>query len=166
MKIGKATFPWVFHAVFLLLSFCAGSAAADAPMDLGKALKIGSGKTVVIEFTDPDCTFCRKAEALFRNRTDVTRYIFFKPLPMHPQAKEKARFILSSPNRTQAYEEVISGRMDDRKLTGITDDGIRLLDEHMAIAREVGVDGTPVFIIYGRIIQGFDQRKIEETLGE
>jgi thiol:disulfide interchange protein DsbC len=154
------------QAALLLLFLAAGSVAAGAPMDLTKALKTGSGKTVVIEFTDPDCPFCRKGAAFFRNRTDVTRYIFFNPLPMHPQAKDKARFILSSPDRAAAYEEVMSGRLDGRQLTGITAAGTKLLEEQMAIAQETRVDSTPIFIICGRIIQGFDQHRIEGMLGK
>jgi thiol:disulfide interchange protein DsbC len=135
-------------------------------MDLNKALKIGSGKTVVIEFTDPDCPYCRQGAAFFRNRTDVTRYVFFNPLPMHPQAKEKAQFILSSPDRAKAYEEVMSGRLDSSNLTGTTAEGIKRFEEQMAIVQEARVESTPIFIICGRIIQGFDQRKLEAALGK
>ena len=43
---------------------------------LDKALKIGSGPRQVIEFTDPDCPYCRKVDELLAKRTDVTRYVF------------------------------------------------------------------------------------------
>lgn len=165
MRIEKI-FPWIIRAAFPLLLLYAGVAGADDRMDLSKALKIGTGKTIVIEFTDPDCPYCRKGAAFFRDRRDVTRYIFFTPLPMHPQAGEKAQYILSSPDRAQAYEKVMSGGLDNRKLTGITAAGIQLLKEHMATAREAKAESTPTFIICGRIIQGFDQRKIEEILGK
>ena len=160
----KNRLPAIFP-VFIFLLLWALS-AAGAQMDLTKALKIGSGKTVVVEFTDPDCPYCRKGAAFFLNRRDVTRYIFFTPLPMHPQAGEKARYILSVPDKAKAYEEVMSGRLDGRKLTGITGEGTKLLEEQMAIAREAGVESTPTFIICGRIVQGFDQRKIEGFLGK
>ena len=158
--------PWFFRVVFPLVVLYAGVAGADARMDLNKALKIGSGKTVVIEFTDPDCPYCRKGAAFFRDRRDVTRYIFFTPLPMHPHAREKAQFILSSADPAKAYEEAMSGGLDNRKLTGITAAGMQLLKEQMSIAREAKAESTPTYIICGRIIQGFDQRKIEEALGK
>jgi thiol:disulfide interchange protein DsbC len=48
---------------------------------LEKGIKIGDGKSVVIEFTDPDCTFCRKAaDWLEKNREGVTRYVFLYPI--------------------------------------------------------------------------------------
>jgi len=36
----------------------------DVPLD--KAVKIGNGRNKVIEFTDPDCPYCRKAAAFFK----------------------------------------------------------------------------------------------------
>lgn len=151
----------------LLLSFCwMGNAAADSPMDLGKAVKIGSGRNVVIEFTDPDCNFCRAAEAFFRKRPDVTRYIFLNPLSIHPEARVKAEFILSAPDRARAYEETMAGKFDEALPAGITDAGRSLLEEHMEVARDAGIDATPVFMIGGRIIRGLDKGKIGNALGD
>ena len=50
----------------------------DLPLD--KALKIGTGPRKVIEFTDPDCPYCRKVDSFLAKRTDVTRYVYFVPL--------------------------------------------------------------------------------------
>jgi hypothetical protein len=83
----------------------------------------------VVEYTDPDCPFCRKGSEFFRNRRDVTRYVFFNPLPMHPQAREKAQYVLSAQDKAKAYEEVMSGKLDGRKPEGITSAGIKLLEE-------------------------------------
>jgi thiol:disulfide interchange protein DsbC len=152
--------------LFLLLSLCCIPLAAADRLDLDKAVKIGSGKTMVIEFTDPDCPFCRRGSAFFRGRQDVTRYIFFNPLAIHPQAKEKAQYILSARDKAQAYEEMLSGKLDGRKPDGITAEGIKLLEAHMATAKEANVTGTPTFIICGRIITGFDQQKLEQALGK
>ncbi len=141
-----------------------GPARAGEKMDLGKAIRIGTGKAMVIEFTDPDCPFCRKAAAYFRNRHDVTLYIFLKPLDMHPHAREKAQYILSAADRAKAYEEVMAGKLDGKQPAGISQAGKKLLEEHMAIAREEKMDSVPTFIISGRIVEGFDLRRIEELL--
>jgi thiol:disulfide interchange protein DsbC len=140
--------------------------AYAAGIDLGKALKIGTGTTMVIEFTDPDCPYCRRGAAFFKERTDVTRYIFFNPLPMHPHAREKAAFILSSPDPAKTYEEVLSGKLDATKFPAPTAASAGRLGEQMAISREEGFGSTPTYIICGRIIHGFDQRKIEQLLGK
>jgi len=166
MKKMNGVLPWVIMTVFLVLLQIDCFAAQGTPMDLTKALKIGSGKTVVIEFTDPDCPFCRKGAAYFLKRQDVTRYIFLNPLPMHPQAKDKARYILSAADPAKAYEEAMTGMLDGKQLTGITDAGTKLLEEHLAIAREAGMNSTPAYIICGRIFHGLDQKKIDMMLGK
>ena len=84
-----------------LLVLVPGARAQDT-LDLDKAVKVGSGHTMVIEFTDPDCPFCRKAEAYFRNKPGVTRYIFFIPLSSHPASKGKVQYILSAKDKARA----------------------------------------------------------------
>ena len=69
----------------------------DLPLD--KAVKIGNGRNKVIEFTDPDCPYCRKASAFLKGRKDVTRYVFFFPLPIHKEAEAHARYVLCSAKR-------------------------------------------------------------------
>lgn len=140
--------------------------AVGADLDFGKSITIGNGPKTVIEFTDPDCPYCRKASKYFDERADVTRQVFFYPLPRHLQAKEKAQFILSQTDRASAYRAVMSGRMDNiRKLEGISSKGIKLQEEQFEIAKKHKVDSTPTFMINGRIIVGFDLKKIEEALG-
>jgi len=157
----------VRHILFLLLAIatfvCRPAAAAD--IDFSKAIQIGSGPKTVVEFTDPDCPFCRKASKYFEGRPDVTRYVFFKPLSRHPRAKEKARFILSMSDKVKAYHDVMSGRMDAAPQLASTQEGVKLQEEQLEVAKRSKVDSTPTFIISGRIIEGFDQKKIEEMLG-
>jgi thiol:disulfide interchange protein DsbC len=157
----------VRHIIFLLLAITAVICrpASAAEIDFSKAIQIGSGPRTVVEFTDPDCPFCRKASKYFESRTDVTRYVFFKPLPRHPRAKEKARFILSMPDKIKAYHDVMSGRMDTVPVLASSPEGVKLQEEQFEISKRAKVDATPTFMINGRIIEGFDQKKIEEMLG-
>ncbi|GAC1448830.1 MAG: hypothetical protein PVSMB11_10300 [Desulfuromonadaceae bacterium] len=154
--------------ILLFLAVAAVCKPADATtLDFGKSVTIGSGSKTVVEFTDPDCPYCRKASKYFGERRDVTRHVFFYPLPRHPKAKEKAQFILSQMDRTTAYRDVMSGKMDSvLKFEGITPNGIKLQEEQFEIARKMKVDSTPTFLINGRIIVGFDQKKVEEALGK
>jgi len=136
-----------------------------AEIDFSKAITIGSGPKVVVEFTDPDCQFCRKASKYFEGRSDVTRQVFFYPLPRHPKAREKAQFVLSMPDKARAYHDVMSGKMDSVQLPAPTPEGARLQEQQRAIAKSLKVDSTPTFMINGRVIVGFDLKKIEEALG-
>ena len=146
------------------LMICSGQASATG-IDTGKGITIGSGPKTVFEFTDPDCPFCRKASKYFEGRTDVTRHIFFYPLPRHPKAKDKAQYILSQSDRAKAYHEVMSGMMDKVQTFDTTPKGVKLQQEQYEIAKKLKVDSTPTFIINGRIIEGFDVKKIEAALG-
>lgn len=149
--------------LFLLALVPLPAHAVDS-VDLAKALKVGSGKITVIEFTDPDCPYCRKAEEFFGKRTDVTRYIFLVPLPMHPDAPAKAQYILSAADGATAYTEVFGGSLDRKTPEGITEQGKKRLAEHEQIARTAGVGGMPTFIISGMVIEGLDMNKIRKVL--
>lgn len=152
---------WAWLALLWLL---VPAVSAQDTLDLDKAVKLGSGKTMVIEFTDPDCPYCRKAEVYFSQKPQVTRYIFFIPLANHPASKGKVQYILSARDKARAYQEVLSGRFDPEKLTEITPEGIKLQKEHQEIARANKMTSTPTFMIYGRIVEGFDLRRLEPLL--
>jgi thiol:disulfide interchange protein DsbC len=139
--------------------------AAAAEIDFSKAITIGSGPKTVVEFTDPDCPHCRKASKYFEGRTDVTRHVFFYPLARHPRAREKAQFVLSMPDKAKAYHDVMSGKMDSAPPLASTPEGVRQQEQQVEIAKKSKVDSTPTFMINGRIIEGFDLKKIEEALG-
>jgi len=153
----------LFRAALLpaLLLVAAAPATAQEGLDLGKAVKVGSGRVMVIEFTDPDCSFCRKAESYFQGKPQVTRYIIFLPLKSHPGSKEKVQYILSAKDKSRAYLETVAGRFDARKLAEITPEGVKLQKEHQEMARANKVTQTPTFMIDGKIIVGLDLNKIE-----
>lgn len=132
----------------------------DLPLD--KAVKIGKGEKIVIEVTDPDCPFCRKASHFFAARTDVTRYVFFLPLAMHPEAPNKVRYILSSADQAKAYEEVMTGKFDTTPLPPFKDNG--LLEIHQKVVEHLGVTGTPNFWINDNYVSGADLATLTKLL--
>ncbi len=138
-------------------------------ISLEKAVKIGNGPKKVIEVSDPDCLFCRKASEYFSKRTDVTRYVFLFPLSqIHPDAERKAKYILCSRDQAKAYEEVFSGKHDkDLQLMPLCEPkASEVLSEHRAVAQKLGVQGTPAFWIKGKFVSGANTRMIEQLLKE
>ncbi|MBT0666229.1 DsbC family protein [Geobacter pelophilus] len=132
-------------------------------LPLEKAVKIGSGKNTVIEFTDPDCPYCRKASEFLKKRKDVTRYVFFAPFA-HPQAITKIHHILNSKDKAAAYEDMMGGKPSPQGAT-YSDSVKSLAQEHIALARKLGVQGTPTFFVNGQEVVGADEKKIESLLG-
>lgn len=154
--------------LMLFVTTCLPAAGMASSLDLSKALVIGNGPKTVIEFTDPDCPFCRKAARYFETRSDVTKYVFFLPLARHRDAKNKIQHILSQTDGAKAYYEVMSGKLDNpatRKLQ-ITPRGVKLQEQQQEIAKNAGAKATPTFMISGRIIEGFDLAEIEALLGK
>ena len=133
---------------------------------LEKALRIGGGSHQVIEITDPDCTYCRRASAFLSGRNDVTRHVFFFPLAIHPNAEAKVRQIFCAENRAKVYEEAMAGKLDDMKFTPCKTAAVEdLLKTHREIGDRVGVTGTPLFLIDGQVVWGADIPRIEKILG-
>ncbi|MBF0566641.1 MAG: DsbC family protein [Nitrospirae bacterium] len=139
----------------------------DIPLD--KAIKIGSGKNTVIEFTDPDCPYCRQASEFLSKRNDVTRYVFLSPIAqLHPKAEEKAKYILCSKDRVKTFEEVLAGKHDDGKYEVCKDEKVdALLKEYFEISQKIGIGmiyGTPFLVINGTVVQGANIPVIQSLL--
>lgn len=135
----------------------------DLPLD--KAIKIGEGKNTVIEFTDPDCSFCRKGFEFLKTRTDITKYVFFVPLPSHPDAVPKIRYVLCAQDKKAAYEEAMSGKLDEMKFKPCTDPKAEeLFKLHEQVAAKMNINATPMFFINGTPVRGADTEAIQKLL--
>lgn len=140
------------------------SKAKGLPLD--KAVRIGSGKHTVIEFTDPDCPYCRRASAFLDSRKDVTRYVFFLPIPSHMDSENKIKYIFCAADRAKAYEEAMKGKLDIQKYAVCkTKEAAELLALHKEAGMRIGVSGTPMFIINGKeVVMGANFPAIEAAL--
>ena len=133
----------------------------DLPLD--KAVRVGSGPKKVIEFTDPDCPYCRKASEALKGRTDITRYVFLTPLA-HPNAITKVHYVLSAKDQEKAYHEMMEGKPVPASPADYSKEVKAQAAEHLDLARALGVDGTPTFYINGQQIVGADMERIKELL--
>ncbi len=138
-----------------------------AAEDLKKGIKVGNGKNVVVEVTDPDCPYCRKMHAYWSMRTDVTRYVFFKPLDIHPDAIKKSKYILASGNPSKALYEAYCGILDNkRELLDKAHDDKGMLDAQKAVVEKLQVTGTPSYWINGKFVSGANIPLIETFIGK
>lgn len=136
----------------------------DVP--LPQAIRIGTGKKVVIEISDPDCRFSRRMVRYWDMRQDVTRYVFLIALKNHPEAAEKVSFILCAADRAAAYREVYAGGLDfeEKEIDRHCDDH-GLLEKHREFAAKMEIISTPTYFIEGVRISGAKVREIEQILG-
>ncbi len=133
-----------------------------------KSIRVGKGKKEVIEFSDPDCPYCRKAAEYLSKRDDVTRRVFLFPLSIHKEARKKSLKILCSADTGAAYTGAMVGKMDaefslpegcDARMSA-------LLDEHLSWGKKMGVNGTPVFWVNGEKVEGADLQRLEQLLAD
>lgn len=134
-------------------------------VSLNDAIKIGNGKNTVIEFTDADCPYCRAASKFLAAQKDLTRYIFFVSLSGNPQTAAKVKYIFCSPDRAKAYEEVMSGKLDEPLPKPCDSKAAEnLYDKHRLIGQEIGIPGTPCFLINGKPVLGANFKEIGKLL--
>ncbi|MGI9377295.1 MAG: DsbC family protein [Tsuneonella suprasediminis] len=151
-----------------LTALAQNTAAAKkvAGIDTSKALAIGpEGAPVVIEFTDPDCPYCRALDRFWVAKAaegkPVRRLIFFVS-GIHPEAAAKAEHIHCSPDKEAAFKAIYAGAAPTPLLT--CPDGRAKVAADAEVVRQVGISGTPTLIADGTIISGFQQAEIEEFL--
>ncbi|MBT0653904.1 DsbC family protein [Geomobilimonas luticola] len=132
-------------------------------LPLDKAVKVGNGKKVVIEFTDPDCPYCKKVSEYFKNRTDVTRYVYFTPLA-HPQAINKVHYILAAKDKEKAYKEMMLDPTQPKPQDSYSEAIKALAQEHLALGKKMGVQGTPTMFVGGKQVVGADTQQLEQLL--
>ncbi|MEM7828408.1 MAG: DsbC family protein [Candidatus Aenigmatarchaeota archaeon] len=133
-------------------------------IDLKYAIKIGNGQHQVIEFIDPDCPFCRKVSEYLDKKTNVTRYVFLLPLPIHPQAEPKSMAILCADNPQQAYMDAMKGKEMPAPSEECKNKARPLLDMSKKYGDMLGVRGTPFLIVDNNIIEGANFTELERLL--
>ncbi|WP_257291358.1 DsbC family protein [Endozoicomonas sp. ONNA1] len=131
--------------------------------DTSKALVIGDPKGVkIIEFSDPDCPFCRRYDQFLQTQNvPVQRFIFFDTR-VHPKAVKKVEHILCSKDRESAYKDMYAGKIPGTFKS--CDAGKEAIKEHLRISKSVGVSGTPSLLLEGRLITGFQSGVIVDYL--
>lgn len=139
--------------------------ASQIPLD--QAIKIGSGERQIIEFTDPDCPFCRRYESYIEAQPNVTRYIFLSPIKqLHPNAEAKAEHIFCAEDMTKAFKDVFNDQIALKDLKSC-DDGKEKLAAHLKISGQFGVSGTPTLVLgKSQVVTGFDQPRIAQFINE
>lgn len=140
-------------------------AARLKKLDLNKAVKFGSGKNVVVEVTDVDCQYCRAAATFFKEVKNATKYVFFVSPSENPRSTDKVKYILCSQDRAKAYEDAMSGKLDDMKFSACeSKEALEFYNVHMEAGRQAMVPGTPCFLINGKIVMGANLPEIKKLL--
>lgn len=139
-----------------------------AGLDRSAALVIGPANAPeVIEFTDPDCPYCRALDRFWATKAaegkPVRRVIFFVS-GIHPTAASKAEHILCARDSDASFRAIYGGAAPDQ--LDACKEGHARLAAHDAAVKAIGLSGTPTLILDGKLISGFQQAEIEAWLGQ
>jgi len=137
-----------------------------AGIDTSKALALGpTDAPSVIEFTDPDCPYCRALDRFWAAKAAegklVRRLIFFVS-GIHPEAAAKAEHIHCSADKETAFKAIYAGAAPAVLRT--CPEGAARVKADADIVSKIGVSGTPTIIADGKLISGFQQAELEEFL--
>ncbi|MBA2934617.1 DsbC family protein [Sphingomonas sp. CGMCC 1.13654] len=137
-----------------------------ALIDPAKALAIGpAGAPTVIEFTDPECPYCRALEKFWNAKAaegkPVRQLVYFVS-NIHQGSAAKSEHILCSADKEKAFHALYAGAAPDKLLT--CPEGHAKVAADAALTSQIGVSGTPTLIIDGKLVAGFQQGELEQFL--
>lgn len=135
-------------------------------IDPSQALAIGPADApTVIEFTDPDCPYCRALDRYWAAKAaegkPVRRLIYFVS-GIHPEAAAKAEHILCSKDKEAAFKAIYAGAAPAALQTCPA--GRSTVEAHAKLVGSAGITGTPTLIANGKLISGFQLAEIEAFL--
>lgn len=145
--------------------------------------KVGpeSASIKIVEFFDYNCGYCKKMSAIKAEllKTDADVQIIFKELPiMSPDSLKLSKAAIAvyqiAPNQYTAFQNALLNRttttaedadimalaaslgIDTVKLAAAIKDPkvAKVVDDNMQIAQDIGLRGTPLYIINGEVIPG------------
>lgn len=139
----------------------------EIPADIG--VSVGSGGTEIVAFLDPDCGHCRQAHDWLEAREfkDVRVRTIFLPIDTNnPSYARAIQFVCAPPElRREALNQVYEHATPAPGQHYLTCDGAAAqLQAQADIAKKLGVEGTPTFVLKGQTVLGFDQARLETLL--
>lgn len=134
-----------------------GAQQAHNTLPLDQALTIGpdDAEIELIEFTDPNCGFCKSYDRFVNDGTKakkIKRQVFFDPRGSE-DSRQKVIHILCSKDQASAMEKIYLGIKPKIYLS--CPEGEQTLKAHAVASKTAGTRGTPSFIIDGRLVLGF-----------
>ena len=129
-------------------------------LDFSVGLTIGDEDGLeVIEFTNPDCPWCRRLDEFFRAKQaeghKIKRKIVFTTA--QGRSKAKALSILCSEDQEAAFARVYRGGVLEPTSCP---EGREMLDSHISLSGRMGVTGTPSLLLGGEFHTGFPESEI------
>jgi len=121
-------------------------------LPLAQAVKVqrGSGKRVLVMFSDPHCPYCTKFEQTLQQVDDITVYIFMFPV-IKPDLADHSKGVWCSPDRAKAWLD-LALRGKPPTASPSCDNPVA---KNLELGHKLGVNSTPtLYLANGERVAG------------
>jgi thiol:disulfide interchange protein DsbC len=113
----------------------------------GDAIQIvkGDGSRKLAVFADPRCSYCKKLETDIAGLTNATVFVYLTPI-LGPESLTKANAIWCAPKPAEAWGKFMLSNIEPPAPARSDKCDASAVTNNQALARKVGVRGTPTLI--------------------
>ncbi len=125
---------------------------SQIPLDDALTLGQADAAQQIIVFTDPDCPYCSKMHKVLLDavKADTSLVFQIKVTPLKESSYQTAKTIICNSSMEQ-LEQAFAG-----KSLSVTECDSKALDDNLALARTLGIRGTPTLILpNGQMFPGY-----------
>lgn len=139
----------------------------DIPSDVG--VTVGDGANELIAFLDPDCGHCAQAHEWIEKKNYEgikLRVVFLQMNPDNPSYGRAQQFVCAPPQlRREALRQVYAHEdpAPGQHLLTCAQAAPQLAAQ-AEIAKNLGINGTPTFLLKGQTVLGFNRERLETLL--
>lgn len=144
-------------------------ALANLPMD--KALTLGNEKGTIefYEITDPECPYCERYDAWVKQQSfadQLKRKTIFLMNNGHPGERREVEHVICSEDKNKALDDAYKNTPDNIVITDwkTCPEAEAVIAAHQQIVQAIGAQGTPAFIINGKMVTGFSEAQILDAI--
>jgi protein-disulfide isomerase len=168
--------------------------AEDIPPDFGKEIFKGTGQYSIIVISDPFCPYCRKGWEYLKAKQGKLKSFRLSHFPLNRAAEVAAMVMADAHHRQFKLFEIVDfaytrlnpdtnpqdilvqfmdafpelkeiwGHDPVTAFEHLEAKYVDVVREEMATAQAVGINSTPVFILNGEFIQGFNAEKLDKIM--
>lgn len=131
------------------------------PLDQAVKIQRGSGRRVLVMFSDPYCPYCQKFEQTLQTIDDITVYVFMYPV-IRPQNADHSRAVWCSPDRAKAWLDLAIQHKRPAAVASCDNP----VEKNLELGRALRVNSTPTLILANgeRIAGGLAAADLQDML--
>jgi thiol:disulfide interchange protein DsbC len=131
------------------------------PLDQAVKIQRGSGRRVLVMFSDPYCPYCQKFEQTLQTIDDITVYVFMYPV-IRPQNADHSKAVWCSPDRAKAWLDLAIQHKRPAAVASCDNP----VEKNLELGRALRVNSTPTLILANgeRIAGGLAAADLQDML--